>query len=248
MLLGEIDALSKNTGWCTAGRQHFADWLRCKPENVSYYTKKLESLGFLEVSRTPGAESKMRVKNAAFYRPEVVNGTDGGSKRDLRGVVNGVYGGSKRGLLKEREYKYNEEREVKERAPAQTEPSPLKADVHESSPGRPAGGAPGWADRPNTNTPAAMVADLRAFYAKHPEDLRLLLDTAKARHSPDDLSGIIAAFCAYRIDHGRTTDTYQRHHAALQKWLIDEKTMRRKPQGGAANEKPAYEPPRRMQL
>jgi len=42
MILGEIDALSKKTGWCTAGRNHFAEWLNCTPQNDTYFLGKLE--------------------------------------------------------------------------------------------------------------------------------------------------------------------------------------------------------------
>lgn len=82
MLLGEIDTLSKKTGWCTAGRQHFAEWLQCKPHNVSYYFTKLQDLGYLEVVRIPGFGNKTRVVTDRFYVDQVVNGIDGGSQRD----------------------------------------------------------------------------------------------------------------------------------------------------------------------
>ena len=41
MILGEVDALSNKTGWCTAGRKHFSEWLGCDPPGVTYYIKKL---------------------------------------------------------------------------------------------------------------------------------------------------------------------------------------------------------------
>ena len=83
MLLGEIDALSKESGWCYASRKHFCEWLQCSLPNVSYYVEKLERLGFLEVDRKPGERSKMRVVNSRFYeKRQAVNGTDG--------VVNGT--------------------------------------------------------------------------------------------------------------------------------------------------------------
>ncbi len=116
MILGEVEALSKKTGWCTAGRAHFAKWLKCTPPNVSYYTEKLKKLGFLDVERVAGHGNKMRVNAERFYLNEPVNGVYGGSKRGLRGVVNGVYGGSKRGLPKRKD-KYNyENKEEKENA------------------------------------------------------------------------------------------------------------------------------------
>jgi len=98
MILGEIDALSKKTGWCDASRAHFADWLSCTPPNITYYLLKLEKLGFIEVRKNPGYRSKMRLVNARFYEADPVSPTDGGSKRGLPVGVNGIDGGSKRGL------------------------------------------------------------------------------------------------------------------------------------------------------
>jgi hypothetical protein len=91
MLLGEIDALSKDSGWCYASRKHFAEWLQCSLPNVSYYVEKLERLGFLEVSRKQGERSKMRLVNARFYEQKLVNGTDG-VVNGTDGVVNGTDG------------------------------------------------------------------------------------------------------------------------------------------------------------
>lgn len=97
MLLGEIDALSKESGWCYASRKHFCEWLQCSLPNVSYYVEKLERLGFLEVDRKPGERSKMRIVNSRFYeKRQVVNGADGvvnwadGVVNGADGVVNGA--------------------------------------------------------------------------------------------------------------------------------------------------------------
>ncbi len=119
MMLGEVDALSRRTGWCTAGRQHFATWLHCTLPNVTYYTRRLEEMGFLEIVRDAGGASKMRVVGARFYEnpagsKEVlpVNTVNGGSKSSLRGVVNTVNGGSKE-RLPEIEYKENSKENIK---------------------------------------------------------------------------------------------------------------------------------------
>lgn len=102
MLLGEIAALSTRYGYCSAGRKHFANWLHCTVENVSYYFSKLQKMGFITIEREAGGTNKIRLVNDRFFWEEkagtsiesnegVVNGVYGGSKRDLRGVVNGVY-------------------------------------------------------------------------------------------------------------------------------------------------------------
>jgi uncharacterized phage protein (TIGR02220 family) len=98
MILGEIDALSKSRGYCDASRQHFADWLSCSVQNVSFYFTKLERLGFIFIEKIPGYRSKIRLNNERFYEAEGVNGTDGGGKPHLRVGVNGTDGGGKRGL------------------------------------------------------------------------------------------------------------------------------------------------------
>ena len=98
MFLGEIDALSKETGWCRAGREHFAGWLSCDPAAISYIVKNLEQIGFLEVVRSPGYPSQMRVVQTRFYGVEAARllkkrGWQKGASR--KEVVNPIYGGSK---------------------------------------------------------------------------------------------------------------------------------------------------------
>jgi len=66
MLLGEISALQMKTGWCHAGRNHFAEWLNVTPQNITYFTKKLQKMGFLEVVGGPGIANKMRVNPERF--------------------------------------------------------------------------------------------------------------------------------------------------------------------------------------
>ena len=98
MMLGEIIALSESRGYCSAGRQHFADWLDCTLPNISYMYKKLENMGYLSIEREPGKSPKMIVNKSLFYtrkRDLPVNGIDGGSKPDLPLPVNGIDGGSK---------------------------------------------------------------------------------------------------------------------------------------------------------
>ena len=86
MMLGEILALSESRGYCSAGRQHFADWLDCTLPNISYMYKKLENMGYLSIEREPGKSPKMIVNKSLFYtrkRDLPVNGIDGGSKPHL---------------------------------------------------------------------------------------------------------------------------------------------------------------------
>ena len=98
MILGEIDALSKTRGYCDASRAHFAEWLGCTVQNVTYYFEKLQRLGFISVEKIPGYRSKIALIQSRFYEDQGVNGTDGGGKPHLLVGVNGTDGGGKRGL------------------------------------------------------------------------------------------------------------------------------------------------------
>jgi len=98
MILGEIDALSKTRGYCDASRAHFAEWLGCTVQNVTYYFEKLQRLGFISVEKIPGYRSKIALIQSRFYEDQGVNWTDGGGKPHLRVGVNGADGGGKRGL------------------------------------------------------------------------------------------------------------------------------------------------------
>lgn len=104
MLLGEIEALSKSYGYCDASRAHFAEWLCCTVQNITYYFEKLEKLGFITIEKIPGYRSKIRVVADRFYMNENQNR----GKRDLPLPVNGTYPRGKRDLPEIKE-------EIKER-------------------------------------------------------------------------------------------------------------------------------------
>jgi len=125
MLLGEIMALSERRGYCSASRAHFAEWLNCSPQNVTYFFSKLERLGYLSIARVPGERLKMVVNKAKFYGTEGVNPIDGGGKPDLRVGVNGIDGGGKWDLP-EIQYKENNKNKYKELAENEfPQPQPL---------------------------------------------------------------------------------------------------------------------------
>jgi len=99
MLLGEISALSERDGYCSASRQHFADWLHCTVQGVTYYFKKLEASGFLKIVRTQGERSKIYLNRERFYDTSKVDLPESPTyqypKVPLTGVVSPTYGGSK---------------------------------------------------------------------------------------------------------------------------------------------------------
>lgn len=131
----------------------------------------------------------------------------------------------------------------------ENEPFDLEAEKNTTSQVAPATSpaAPSWRDRPRTDTPAQMSDDLRRFYMAYPDDWKNMLDESGAKYPAAELRGIVTAFCAYQIENNRTANTYRQTHAALQRWLISEKNMRKAP----ANKQQAaatatYEPPRRI--
>ena len=114
-------------------------------------------------------------------------------------------------------------------------------------PPAPSPAAPSWRDRPRTDTPAQMSDDLRRFYTAYPEDWKKMLAESGAKYPAAELRGIITAFCAYQIENNRTANNYQQTHAALQRWLISEKNMRKTPANSQrAAAAATYEPPRRI--
>lgn len=198
MFLGEIEALSKKTGWCSAGRKHFAEWLNCSEPNVSYYTSKLEKLGFVEVHRTQGFGSKMRVVSEKFYTEQPVNQIDGGSKRDLRGVVNGIYGGSKRGLpVNTIEIQNNKERGEKEKKPlSPSENQTLEAEKEKKAP--PVAPAPPAGTRLEIYDPEAPGAAILDIVSSEPQTQlppqRIELGSRATAETPMQLQQQMLAF------------------------------------------------------
>ena len=227
MLLGEIDSLSRRTGWCEASREHFAAWLHCDPTNISHYVSKLQKLGFLQVQRVAGRRNKMRVVNARFYDTTPVSHIHGGGEWGSRVGVNGVHGGGEWGSPEIQE-KYKN-KSVLARA-HENEPETFDLEAEKSTPSpiapAPSPAAPSWRDRPRTDTPAQMSDDLRRFYMAYPDDWKKMLDESGAKYPAAELRGIVTAFCAYQIENNRTANTYRQTHAALQRWLINQKSMK----------------------
>jgi len=145
----------------------------------------------------------------------------------------------------------NKERLIRESARAENETESFNLEEEKNTPTpippAPSPAAPSWRDRPRTDTPAQMSDDLRRFYTAYPEDWKKMLAESGAKYPAAELRGIITAFCAYQIENNRTANNYQQTHAALQRWLISEKNMRKTP---ANNQRAAaaatYEPPRRI--
>lgn len=231
MLLGEIDALSKKTGWCDASREHFAEWLQCDATNITYYFKKLEKLGFLDIERVPGKRSRTRVIIQRFYGGEGVNGINYTREPHSPLPVNPIHPTRE---PHSPEIQLKENKKYKSKAPAS-----LKAEKTLRDEGGSA--APAWSDRPGANTPRELENAIRAFYIAHPTEWKDgVLENAGGRAYDDTArKDIVKGFCEWAIDNGRGNDTYTRLNARLQKWFRDQKAMRVNSTGTAAP--PTYE-------
>ena len=241
MLLGEVASLSVKTGWCDASRDHFAEWLHCDVTNVTHYVKKLEKLGFLEVSRTPGYRSKMRVVNDTFFIQPVVNPIHGGSEPHSRGVVNPIHGGSEP-HSPEIQDKYNNKSERDGTpAPAQIS-STLNTSISDkdNSPARP---AISFGDRPGARTPTELVNAMREFYQTYPGEREAgLMERAKARrYNLKQRETITAEWAAHVIKTNHGGDTYQMLNADLQGWYLRQPQFDKAPVNNlSSTQGPAY--------
>ena len=248
MLLGEVDALSKRTGWCEASREHFADWLQCTPQNVTYYFNKLEKSGFLKILRIPGKRHKCKVVSSKFHASEGVNGTDGlEGSAGFTPPVNGTDPTRQPGLP-EIQLKDNKKYKRKARAKKSSTLEDKTPLVENKSPG---GGVPDFGDRPAAKTPMELEAGIRAFYMAHPREWRDgVLENAGGRvYSMTDRQDIVKGFCEWAIEKNRGFDTYSQLNARLQKWFRDQKTMRKDNVTTTAqgDVKPGvYTPPKRL--
>lgn len=112
----------------------------------------------------------------------------------------------------------------------ENEPESFNLEAEKNTPSpippAPSPAAPSWRDRPRTDTPAQMSDDLRRFYTAYPDDWKKMLDESGAKYPAAELRGIVTAFCAYQIENNRTANTYRQTHAALQRWLINQKSMK----------------------
>ena len=222
MLLGEVASLSMKTGWCDASREHFAEWLHCDVTNVTHYVKKLEGLGYLEVSRTPGFRSKMRVKTDAFYVGEVVNPVHGGSEPRSPEIQD----------------KYNNKNE-RGRAHAKSENcSPLNTESDQRpSPQFRAAPLPsiGWNDLPKAGTPMELENELRELYRQLPNEWSALKDGTPAANWPaEKTKEVVSNFCDWAIGEGWNKRTFGKINARLRRWIKEEPMMKRTAQQPAA--------------
>lgn len=250
MMLGEITALSIKTGWCNAGRKHFAGWLGCDLPCVTYYIKKLEYLGFIEVKRESGVNNKMRVVVSRLY-PSV----------PLTGVVSPTDPPRQSHLPHKIQYKENNKtlspriRENEalgaEQTHIQTGAGPaVSVEVHDPvapgvkimdvvpgqpqtpvMPKEPERARINLGDRPNAETPAQLEKAMQDFY-RCPDWKNEWLDGVcrisgvwipDDPKKPEQLKGMLSDFCRHAVKNNRGGDTYRMLNAAFQSWVANER-------------------------
>ena len=235
MMLGEISALSLKSGWCTAGRKHFSEWLQCKEPNVTYYINKLERLGFIEVVRKSGFNSKMRVIAERFSG--VVNTVDGlrGVVSPTDGVVNPTDGGSQ-SPLPEIQYKDNENNSLSPARESETDTVEAEKEKKTIAPGGGENSAAGAAarpieisDSPKAKTPGQLEDAMKEFYRQWETEWTdgvcrrsgewIANDGKKAQR----LVSMLSDFTTHTIKNNGGGDTYGMLNAAFQKWVRNEK-------------------------
>ena len=215
MLLGEVSALSQKTGWCDASREHFAEWLHCDVTNVTHYVKKLEGVGYLEVSRTPGFRSQMRVKTDRFFVGEVVNPIHGGSEPHSPEIKD----------------KYNIKNK---REDTRNFSAPLNTEKNLSIGAGAAPVSPGWNDFPKADTPDELKAELSRFYQARPEDWRMTKEATPAQNwTKAQTETVVSKFCDWAIGEGWEKRKFKQINARLKRWFKEEPLMQPKPHHAA---------------
>jgi hypothetical protein len=254
MLLGEISALSTKTGWCDASRAHFAEWLHCDPTNVTHFIKKLENLGYLEVSRMPGYRSKMRVKIDAFYvgvvnenAGGVVNPIHGGSEPHSRVVVNPIHGGSEPHSPEIKDKYNNKRKEESENAPAQNEFSTLEAETSKAPPvPAPPPSGPHIRDFVDADTPSQMIERIHAFYATEPgqrEKEAIYANTLAGKMSDAQRTDVVQRFAAWAVRENYGQRTFRELNSQFFTWWKNQTRFQQPAPGAPAHQNSRSEGP-----
>lgn len=255
MLLGEVDALSKRTGWCEASREHFADWLQCTPQNVTYYFNKLEKSGFLKILRIPGKRHKCKVVSSKFHASEGVNGTDGlEGSAGFTPPVNGTDPTRQPGLP---EIQLKDNKKYKRKARAKNSPT-LKTETPLSE-NKAGGGAAQNPPSPEsvayTTDPAELEMLLRTYYMARPDDWKVIkerLDRAAAqagkKYDKEKIADVVSRYCDWTITKGHTGWTFSQHHSRLRMWMADQpgKELQTNQSATTDAKTGVYTPPKRL--
>ena len=218
---------NKKIGFCDRTRGQMADFIGITPRGIIKMLTRLNGLGLVEPCES------FLYRTTSKWFDVVLMAKDERKGEQSSGVgVNKVQGGGEQssgvGVNKVQTHKeYNKEpNKERENAPENSVFSSTLEEGEKTPPPIPAA-PPSWRDRPNTDTPVRMFDDLAKFYAVYNEDWRLLLDSAGATYDLRERREIMLSFCSYQIENNRTANTYRQTHAALQRWFIGQKAMRK---------------------
>ena len=251
MLLGEIDSLSRRTGWCEASREHFATWLHCDPTNISHYVAKLEKLGFLQVQRVAGRRNKMRVVNARFYDTTPVSQIHGGGEWDSRVGVNGAHGGGEWGSPEIQE-KYKNKSVLARAHENEPESFNLEAEKNTPSPIPPAP-SPAAGRRANTSDEAENL--IRAWAnGDGKETVRnWIAETTFSEkvhgRVRDEITKFVGHYAVSEkpgVSYKMFADPVLFFQNRFKAWLVQAKELNRPANNQRAAAAATYEPPRRI--
>jgi hypothetical protein len=101
---------------------------------------------------------------------------------------------------------------------------------------------PGLGDFPTAKTPAELQNELRAFYARFPEEWNFITSETPAKlQAPTQRAETVTNFCAWAIGEGWEHRTFGKINARLIRWFKDEARM--KPKAATQSNTPTYSRP-----
>jgi hypothetical protein len=226
MLLGEISALQMKTGWCHAGRNHFAEWLNVTPQNITYFTKKLQSMGFLEVVGGQGVVKKMRVNPERFMiETSVVNDID--QSAGLTTPVSRTDYHQSAGLTLNKRLN----KSLNSNTHTQGEKPTLEAEKKETPP-VPAAPLFSHSHKPtDLNTHFDLFDQMGEYYKANPNEWKFRVrEVLPNRYTDEQLKSMLSDYCAHAFADRNKYATFAAHHAKFCTWVKQQPGYERKAQ------------------
>jgi len=241
-MLGEISALQMKTGWCTAGRRHFAEWLQVELQTITYYTKKLEQMGFLEIDRAGYSSNKMRVNPERFMventpsvelttpvsvtdYPQSTGLTTPVSVTDPKENINTIQklrerNGEKKSPPPPAPVTENQEADITPALEAKKIPIPHIA---------PAPLSPRHSDKPqNLETDTDLFKQIGEYYkANAREWTDGVCQVLPGRYNNIQLKSMLEEYAGYAFAWKNKYATFAQHHAEFKRWVKRQPTMQK---------------------
>jgi hypothetical protein len=238
MLLGEISALQMKTGWCHAGRNHFAEWLNVEPQTITYYTKKLQKMGFLEVVGGIGVANKMRVNPERFMvEDQPVSHTD--PSAGLTAPVSRTDYHPSAGLTLNKSLN----KSLNSNTHSQSEKPKLEAEKKETPP-VPAAPLFSHSHKPtDLNTHFDLFDQMGEYYKANPNEWKFRVrEVLPNRYTDEQLKSMLADYCAHAFADRNKYATFAAHHAKFCTWVKQQPGYERKTQPQYTPAKKSHRP------